>query len=127
MTLSHSIFKYDALMQEPERYAGQVIETVAEVWGSMLFRGATSFWETILGADDFDYAGSLCHGWSAVPIYLFGRYLLGVYPENPGFEGWRPGFALGAQERAEGVVPTPRGSIRVTVQEQGLCYEECAG
>ena len=33
-------------MQEPERYAGQVIETVAEVWGSMLFRGATSFWET---------------------------------------------------------------------------------
>ena len=26
--------------------------------------------------DDFDYAGSLCHGWSAVPIYIFSHYHL---------------------------------------------------
>lgn len=124
MTLSHSIFKYDALMQEPEKYGKQVIDTVAEIWGSMLFQGATSFWETIVGADDFDYAGSLCHGWSAVPIYLFGRYLLGVYPENPGFEKWEPGFSLGTQERAEGCVPTPQGVLRVTAGPDGLAYEQ---
>ena len=34
---------------------------------------------------------------------IFGRYLLGIYPENPGFEGWQPGFSAGAQERAEGM------------------------
>ena len=43
----------------------------------MLFAGATSFWETDAGAWDFERAGSLCHGWSAVPIYLYYRYVLG--------------------------------------------------
>jgi len=37
----------------------------------MLDRGATTFWETIKGADDFGGAGSLCHGWSALPIYYY--------------------------------------------------------
>jgi len=37
----------------------------------MLDRGATAFWETIKGADDFGGAGSLCHGWSALPIYYY--------------------------------------------------------
>ena len=35
----------------------------------MLDAGATTFWETEKGATDFDGAGSLCHGWSALPIY----------------------------------------------------------
>ena len=46
----------------------------------MLFSGATSFWETAAGADDFGKAGSLCHGWSAIPIYFYYRYLLGIIP-----------------------------------------------
>jgi hypothetical protein len=33
-----------------------------------------------MGADDFDHAGSLCHGWSAIPIYFYYRYLLGIVP-----------------------------------------------
>lgn len=40
----------------------------------MLKRGADTFWETDKGADDFSRAGSLCHGWSAVPVYMFGKY-----------------------------------------------------
>ncbi|MFQ7077041.1 MAG: hypothetical protein ACLRSW_03420 [Christensenellaceae bacterium] len=36
----------------------------------MLKRGATTFWETIKGEADFEGAGSLCHGWSAVPVYV---------------------------------------------------------
>lgn len=43
----------------------------------MLDDGATTFWETELGADDFGGAGSLCHGWSAIPIYY-----LSVLAEN---------------------------------------------
>ena len=36
----------------------------------MLDCGATTFWETEKGAADFEGAGSLCHGWSAFPIYF---------------------------------------------------------
>jgi hypothetical protein len=37
----------------------------------MLENGATSFWETIEGEAAFDKAGSLCHGWSALPVYYY--------------------------------------------------------
>ena len=32
-------------------------------------------WETILGDADFDNAGSLCHGWSAMPVYYYNKIL----------------------------------------------------
>ena len=73
-TLGYSMFKYDALMLSPDRYAAFVRQDVADVWGHMLFSGATSFWETQRGAWDFAHAGSLCHGWSAVPIYIVHKY-----------------------------------------------------
>ena len=40
----------------------------------MLNEGATTFWETDKGERDFSNAGSLCHGWSAFPAYLYIRY-----------------------------------------------------
>ena len=33
--------------------------------------GATSFWETVEGVEDGDLSCSLCHGWSALPIYYY--------------------------------------------------------
>ena len=62
----------------------EVLSDVAALWGSMLYRNATSFWETIVGGDDFTDGGSLCHGWSAVPIYIYFTYVLGVVPTAPG-------------------------------------------
>lgn len=32
---------------------------------------ATTVWETADGAVAFNNAGSLCHGWSAIPIYYY--------------------------------------------------------
>lgn len=87
VSMSASIFKYDALLQEPERYGTAVFEEVAERWGEMLYQGATAFWETDAGAEDFERAGSLCHAWSSIPVYLYGAYVLGVRPERPGV--WR--------------------------------------
>lgn len=80
VTLSYRIFLYEALMRQPDTYGRWVMEDIAHIWGNMLFSGATSFWETAVGADDFDRAGSLCHGWSAIPIYFYYRYLLGIIP-----------------------------------------------
>lgn len=83
-TLSYSIFLYDALMKNPEKYARYVFSDAAKAYGHMLYHNATSFWETLRGGDDFGYAGSMCHGWSAVPIYLYFRYAAGMVPTEPG-------------------------------------------
>ncbi len=74
VTLSHFLYKLDALMMEPERYYGAVERHIIDTWGGMVLAGATSFWETINGGDAFAKAGSLCHGWSAVPVYFWGKY-----------------------------------------------------
>ncbi len=84
VTLSHSIFKYEALMKQKERYARTVFMDIAVQWGHMLREGATTFWETIDGARDFSNAGSLCHGWSAIPIALYHRYALPLDGELTG-------------------------------------------
>lgn len=83
VTLSYSLFKYEALLQDPAN-TDAVFGEIAERWGAMLFQGATTFWEVDEGAPAFDRAGSLCHGWSAIPYYLYGAYGLGVRPEVPG-------------------------------------------
>ncbi len=86
VTLAYSIFQFEALMTRPETYSRWVFDHVADVWGDMLSQNATTFWETIKGAWDFSNAGSLCHGWSAVPLYLYYAYAMGVKPTAPGFK-----------------------------------------
>lgn len=85
VTLSYAIFKYEALMSLGGSYADYVMSDIADKWGYMLYNNATSFWETINGPWDFDNAGSLCHGWSAIPIIIYYKYILGVSPKSTGF------------------------------------------
>ena len=71
-TLSMDIFRYDALLKtDKNKYRDFVLKDIDQIYGFMLEQGATSFWETIKGEADFDGAGSLCHGWSALPIYYY--------------------------------------------------------
>ncbi len=73
---SMTAFTYDALLQNPDNQE-YVLKQIEEVWSKMLCDGAQTFWETEDGEADFDRSGSLCHGWSAAPIYIFGKYGLG--------------------------------------------------
>lgn len=66
------IFKYEALLGE-KKYYEHVLDDIAKIWGDMLYDGATTFYETAKGYRDFDYAGSLCHGWAAAPVYVYHR------------------------------------------------------
>ena len=71
-TLSMLAFKYDALLSvSKEKYGDYIIRDIDEKYGYMLSCGATSFWETLKGHEDFNGAGSLCHGWSALPVYYY--------------------------------------------------------
>ncbi|MHB8962305.1 MAG: alpha-L-rhamnosidase-related protein [Saccharofermentanales bacterium] len=70
-TLSYKIFLYDALLAVSGSHSSWIMRNIREIWGKMLFQGATSFWETKEGASAFNCAGSLCHGWSAIPVYYY--------------------------------------------------------
>ncbi len=73
-TLSMLCYVYDALLTDSAN--GQfVLDDIRAKYKKMLDEGATSFWETVLGEADFDGAGSLCHGWSAMPIYYYNKLL----------------------------------------------------
>ena len=71
-TLSMVCFLYDALLLvDREKYKPFILGDIDRKYQKMLDAGATSFWETELGQRDFENAGSLCHGWSSMPVYYY--------------------------------------------------------
>lgn len=72
VTLSHRIYYYQALLRYPDLIP-EALRDVEAHWAPMVFAGASTFWETAAGAADFGEAGSLCHGWSAAPLYVYHR------------------------------------------------------
>ena len=73
-SLSMKVFQYEALLSvNTERYKDFVLSEIRANYKKMLDSGSDTFWETIKGEEDFANAGSLCHGWSAIPIYFFHR------------------------------------------------------
>ena len=71
VSLSMNTFFYDALLSFGTKYKDFVLDDIKKKYKPMLDAGATTFWETELGYKDFGGAGSLCHGWSAMPIYYY--------------------------------------------------------
>lgn len=111
-TISHMLYKFEALMTDKHQYGARVFDLIKQNWGYMLNQGATSFWETIDGAAAFDNAGSLCHGWSGIPAYFYGAYALGVRPTAPGFQTTDQD-PLTTILPAKGKVPTPTSTIQI--------------
>lgn len=67
------------------------------------------------------YGKSLCHAWGASPIYLVGRYFLGVTPTAPGFETFEVKPYLGSFDYIEGTVPMKDGEVKVYLSKEKLC------
>ena len=84
-----------------------VLAHMRERYGRMLGRGATTLWES------FDPTASLCHGFSATPVYQLSTEVLGVYPLTPGFERVRIHPRLADLAFARGVFPSVRGDVAV--------------
>ena len=55
-------------------YINKKQEDIKKKYSYMLKKRATTFWETEKGWKDFDNAGSLCHGWSAIPVYYIIKF-----------------------------------------------------
>jgi len=99
-----------------------VLDEMKDYWGGMLKLGATSFWEEYdpskSGAEHYamygrEFGKSLCHAWGASPIYLLGKYYLGVKPLAPGYSKWIAEPNLGGLSYMTGLVPVPSGTIEL--------------
>jgi hypothetical protein len=75
ITLSMLCFKYDALLKVSEEYKDFILEDIEKIYVPMLDGGTGTVWETEVGEADFGRAGSLCHGWSAMPVYYYHKFL----------------------------------------------------
>ena len=113
-----------------------VLQEIRDYWGGMMRLGATSFWETYdpteSGVQHYAMYGrpfgkSLCHAWGASPIYLFGRYYLGVSPTAPGYQTYLVEPELGGLQWMKGQVPTPHGNIEISVTEKQISIKTVAG
>ncbi|HEY6505344.1 MAG TPA: alpha-rhamnosidase [Chitinophagaceae bacterium] len=113
-----------------------VLKEMKDYWGGMLKLGATSFWEEYnpskKGAEHLamygrEFGKSLCHAWGASPIYLLGKYYIGVKPTSPGYATYLIEPSLGGLEWMEGRVPTPNGAIGVTCSTKEILITSAAG
>lgn len=103
--------------------AQAALDDIRKVYGHMLGFGATTTWEKCdltVGdhPNETEAAGSRCHGWSAGPANLLPAHILGVQPGEPGFATVRIEPNLCDLKWAEGVIPTPKGLIKIR-WEQG--------
>ena len=106
-----------------------VLPEIKAYWGGMLREGATTFWEKYIPSESGTqhlrmygrpYGKSLCHAWGASPIYLMGRYYLGVEPQRPGYQAFTVRPMLGGLQWMRGDVPTPFGKIHVEMDEHHI-------
>jgi len=103
------------------------------IYGAMLDAGAQTWWEVSLGKDYGAGAGSLCHGWSALPAHYIASRILGVRPLEPGFRTFIADPYLPEMDHVRGSVCTPFGPITVdlrrnadgTVSKIITCPPEC--
>jgi len=114
----------------------EVLPEIKAYWGGMLREGATSFWEKYnpeetgcqhLAMYGRPYGKSLCHAWGASPVYLMGKYYLGVKPTKPGYAEYEVRPVLGGLEWMEGEVPTPFGKIHVRMDGRQVSVRSDGG
>ena len=113
-----------------------VLSEMKSYWGGMLRLGATTFWEKYnpeeqgtehLAMYGRPYGKSLCHAWGASPIYIIGKYFLGVRPVKPGYEEYEVRPELAGLEWMEGDVPTPFGKIHVRMDKTSVTVHSDGG
>ncbi len=113
-----------------------VLTEMKDYWGGMLKLGATSFWEEYnpskKGAEHYAMYGrpfgkSLCHAWGASPLYLLGKYYLGVKPLSPGYASYLVEPVLGGLKWMDGKVPTPSGDVKVYCSTKEVRVKGVAG
>lgn len=115
----------------------EVMKSIKSYWGSMLERGAVTFWEeydpSVPEEEQYDMYGdkfgkSLCHAWAASPIYLLEKYFLGVKSLAPGYEVFEVNPQTRFFRKLDCVVPVHEGTVHIVfdgdkteIRTAGVC------
>ena len=100
----------------------EVLEQIKNYWGGMLREGAATVWEEYnpqqhglehYGMYGDPYGKSLCHAWGATPVYVIGRYFMGVEPTKPGYETFDVAPDTSVFEKFECIVPVKNGQVQI--------------
>lgn len=104
----------------------KMLDLIKGYWGGMLTEGATSFWEeydpAVTGGEKYAmygrrYGKSLCHSWGASPVYLIGKYLVGLTPAENGYKKYRLCPYLDGKTFFDAEMPLNEGSVKVSYNE----------
>lgn len=106
-----------------------IYDMITSYWKGMLDLGATTVWEeynpNLSGVEHYamygdKYQKSLCHAWGASPIYLIGKYFLGVSGTTAGYKTFTVNPKLGKFEFIEGTVPVRNGNVYIYMSKEKL-------
>ena len=106
-----------------------MLEYVKSYWGGMIDEGATAFWEeydpNVKGAKKYEmygrkYGKSLCHSWGASPLYLLGRYVVGLQPDGAGYQRFSLKPYMDGKLFYESELPVNEGTLRVKYDGETL-------
>jgi hypothetical protein len=114
ITASPFFYAYVLQAMVSQGLLAEVMEVIAGKWGPLVEAGATTFPE--MWQVNFE---SRCHAWSSSPLYHLMQIVLGVRPLTPGWTRLRIAPFPGELEFARGVVPTPRGPLRIEWEKAG--------
>jgi hypothetical protein len=110
-----SYFEIEARFQSG--LADSALEEIRRLYGWMESNDpGITMWEGI-GDNGQPYEGgftSMAHGWSTGVVPALTNYILGVKPQGPGFSTFSVKPIPGDVQWAKGMVPTPRGPIRLS-------------
>lgn len=104
----------------------EVMKRMCEYWGSMLDLGATSFWEEYNPEKSLEeqypmygdkFGKSFCHAWGASPIYIIGKFYLGVRLTSAGYETFEVKPNLDMFEETEATVPIKGGTVSISKKD----------
>lgn len=110
-------------------YIEDVQNYIESYWGGMEALGATTVWEEYdpmkCGVEHYamygkKFAKSLCHAWGSGPIYLLGRYVMGVYPTAVGAKQFCVAPVFGKYTQVHAIVPIGKGTVSIDYEDRTL-------
>ena len=105
-----------------------VMDETINYWGAMIKEGATTFWERYdpeeKGAEKYamygrKYGKSLCHAWGATPLYIIGRYIVGLKASENG-KSFTLKPDLAGLKRFKAEMPLAKGCVKVEADEKTI-------